>query len=237
MIKAVVFDLDDTLFDHRHSSREGLRSVWKRYTCFQEMTLDEFEIEHREMLEKIHFSQVLVGKLSVEEARAERFKHLFLNRNVEVDFDTSRNAAEIYRNSYEKNIRKVKGSEELLKTLKKNYKIGIITNNITAEQENKLRQLGLTDYIDHMTTSEELGVVKPHPILFNTALKKLGVKAEAAVMIGDSWDNDIAGAHSVGMKCIWLNHHKVTCPDSAKAIEIRSLENAEYIKMLITSFK
>jgi len=237
MVKAVLFDLDDTLFDHRHSSREGLRSVWKRYTCFQEMTLDEFELEHRVMLEKIHFSQVLVGKLSIEEARAERFKFLFLNRNVEVDFDTSRNAAQIYRLSYEKNVRKVKGAEELLKTLKKNYRIGIVTNNITAEQENKLRQLGLRDYVDHMTTSEEMKVTKPHPILFTTALEKLGAAPDSAVMIGDSWDNDIAGAHAVGMKCIWLNHDKISCPDSAKAIEIRSLENAEYIKMLITSFK
>lgn len=237
MVKAVLFDLDDTLFDHRHSSREGLRSVWKRYTCFQEMTLDEFELEHRVMLEKIHFSQVLVGKLSIEEARAERFKFLFLNRNVEVDFDTSRNAAQIYRLSYEKNVRKVKGAEELLKTLKKNYRIGIVTNNITAEQENKLRQLGLRDYVDHMTTSEEMKVTKPHPILFTTALEKLGAAPDSAVMIGDSWDNDIAGAHAVGMKCIWLNHDKISCPDPAKAIEIRSLENAEYIKMLITSFK
>jgi putative hydrolase of the HAD superfamily len=237
MIKAILFDLDDTLFDHKHASREGLRSVWKRYTCFQEMTLDEFELEHRGMLEKIHFSQVLVGKLSLEEARAERFKHLFLNRNVEVDFETSRNAAVIYRNSYEKNVRKVKGSEELLKALKKNYKIGIVTNNITAEQESKLDQLGLRNYIDHMVTSEEMGVTKPNPLLFSTACERLGVSPDSAVMIGDSWDNDIAGAHAVGMKCIWLNHDKISCPDSAKAIEIRSLENAEYIKTLISSFR
>lgn len=237
MIKAILFDLDDTLFDHTHASREGLRSVWKRYTCFQEMTLDEFELEHRAMLEKIHLSQVLVGKLSLEEARAERFKHLFLNRNVEVDFDTSTNAAEIFRNSFEKNFRKVKGAEELLRSLKKNFKIGIVTNNFVKEQENKLVEIGLKSYIDHMTTSEEIGVAKPHAILFNMTLEKLGVDAAEAVMIGDSWDNDIAGAHAVGMKCIWLNHDKLTCPDPAKAIEIRSLENAEYIKTLITSFK
>lgn len=203
MIKAILFDLDDTLFDHRHSSREGLRSVWKRYTCFQEMTLDEFELEHRAMLEKIHFSQVLVGKLSLEEARAERFKHLFLNRNVEVDFETSRNAAVIYRNSYEKNVRKIKGSEELLKVLKKNYKIGIVTN-IIAEQESKLDQLDLRNYIDHMVTSEEMGVTKPNPLLFSTACERLEALPDTAVMIGDSWDNDIAGAHAVGMKCICL---------------------------------
>jgi len=237
MIKAILFDLDDTLFDHKHASREGLRSVWKRYTCFQEMTLDEFELEHRKLLEKVHYSQVLSGRLSVEEARAERFKIAFLDKGVEVDFDTSRNAAEIYRLSYQKNNRKVKGAEDLLKLLKKNYKTGIVTNNLVSEQVAKLKEIGLDGYIDLMVTSEEMRVTKPHSLLFTTALEKLGVEAAEAVMIGDSWDNDIVGAHAVGMKCIWLNHYKTPCPDPAKAIEIRSLENTEYIKTLISSFR
>ncbi|KXK49195.1 MAG: hypothetical protein UZ05_CHB002001926, partial [Chlorobi bacterium OLB5] len=79
-IKAVLFDFDDTLFDHRHASREGLRAVWKRYTCFHEMSLEDLEAEHLELLEQIHFSDVLFGRMSMEEARAERFKFLFLNR-------------------------------------------------------------------------------------------------------------------------------------------------------------
>jgi FMN phosphatase YigB (HAD superfamily) len=142
-LKAVLFDLDDTLFDHRHSCREGLRAVWKRYTCFQEMTLDELEQEHSLLLEKIHFSQVLVGKLSIEEARAERFKFAFLNRGVEVDFNTANNAAEIYRRSYVNNRRRSQGSEELLRSLHNHYKIGIITNNLITEQEDKLEYLEL----------------------------------------------------------------------------------------------
>lgn len=232
-LKAVLFDVDDTLFDHRHSSREGLRAVWKRYTCFQEMTLNELEEEHSMLLEKIHFSQVLVGKLSIEEARAERFKFAFLNRGVEVDFHTASNAAEIYRRSYVKNRRRSQGSEELLRALHNNYKIGIITNNLTSEQQDKLEFLGLTKYIDMMLTSEEAGVTKPNPQIFTLALEKLNVKPAEAVMIGDSWEHDIVGAHSAGIKCIWLNHTKKQCPDPAIAVEIRSLGNPEYIKTLL----
>lgn len=236
-IKAILFDLDDTLFDHRHSSREGLRAVWKRYTCFQEMTLDEFEEEHSKLLERIHFSQVLVGKLSVEEARAERFKHAFINRGVEVDYQTAVNAAEIYRNAYQKVVRKVTGAEPLLKELKKTYKIGIVTNNLIEEQVQKLKNLGLDGYVDTLVTSEEVGYTKPHPLMFKTAMDRLGSIASETVMIGDSWEHDIAGAHSLGIKCLWLNLRKLECPDKTMAIEIRSLEHPGYIRSLINSLK
>lgn len=234
MIKTVLFDLDDTLFDHRHASREGLRSVWKRYTCFQEMTLEELEKEHSQMLEQIHFSHVLFGKMTIEEARSERFKLIFLNRGIEVDFNTANNAAEIYRMAYQKNRRKTEGSEELLKYFKKQYNIGIITNNLISEQEEKLEYLGLSSYIDIMITSEEARVPKPDPQIFNLTLKKFNAKPDEVIMIGDSWEHDILGAHNMGIKCVWLNHDKILCPDAAIAKEIRSLNNPEYIHSLFS---
>ncbi len=235
MIKVVLFDFDDTLFDHRHACREGLRSVWKRYTCFQEMTLEDLEIEHSQMLEQIHFSHVLFGKMSIEEARAERFKFIFLNRGIEVDFNTANNAAEIYRMAYQKNRRKTEGSEELLKYLKNFYRIGIITNNLISEQQEKLEFLGLKNYIDIMITSEEARVPKPDPQIFNLTLKKLDAKPEEVIMIGDSWEHDIMGAYNMGIKCIWLNHNGVPCPDLSIASEIRSLNDPEFIVSLFNN--
>ncbi|NOS86619.1 MAG: HAD family hydrolase [Ignavibacteria bacterium] len=235
MINTVVFDFDDTLFDHRHSSREGLRSVWKRYSCFHDMTLEELEVEHTKLLEKIHFSQVLFGKMSIKESRAERFKFLFLDHGIEVDYHTAENAAEIYRMAYQKHRRISEGAEEILKLFKKNYKLAIVTNNLISEQEEKLDFLGLTKYIDLMVTSEEARVPKPDPQIFNLLLTKLNAKPVETVMIGDSWEHDIMGAHNAGMKCIWLNHHKIPCPDPSVAIEIRTLKNPEYIKSLFSS--
>ncbi len=201
------------------------------------MTLDEFEIEHSKLLERIHFTQVLLGKLSVEEARAERFRHAFLNRGIEVDHNTACNAAEIYRNAYQKVVRKVSGAEQLLKTFKKSYKIGIVTNNLIEEQVQKLKNLGLDGYVDSLVTSEEIGHTKPHPLIFETAMKRLGVTPAETIMIGDSWEHDIAGAFKLGIKCLWLNLHKAECHDKSMAIEIRSLEHPEYIKSLITSLR
>ena len=235
MIKNVIFDFDDTLFDHRHASREGLRAVWKRYTCFHEMSLEELEAEHAEILEQIHFSHVLFGKMTIEEARAERFKFLFLNRGIEIDFNTAENAAEIYRMAYLKNRRRSEGAEEILKLLKKNFKIGIITNNLISEQEEKLDHLELRKYIDLMITSEEARVPKPDVQIFNLTLTKLGAKPDETVMIGDSWEHDVKGAYNAGMKCIWLNHNKTECPDTNIALEVRTLKNPEYIQSLFST--
>ena len=235
MIKNVIFDFDDTLFDHRHASREGLRAVWKRYTCFHEMSLEELEAEHAEILEQIHFSHVLFGKMTIEEARAERFKFLFLNRGIEIDFNTAENAAEIYRMAYLKNRRRSEGAEEILKLLKKNFKIGIITNNLISEQEEKLDHLELRKYSDLMITSEEARVPKPDVQIFNLTLTKLGAKPDETVMIGDSWEHDVKGAYNAGMKCIWLNHNKTECPDTNIALEVRTLKNPEYIQSLFST--
>jgi putative hydrolase of the HAD superfamily len=232
-LKAVLFDLDDTLFDHRNSSREGLRAVWKRYTCFQDLTIDEFELEHLRLLEKIHFSEVLVGKLSLEEARAERFKHAFLNQGVEVDFHTASNAASIYRNNYQFHRRRVKGAEELLRSLHGKVKIGVVSNNIIREQEDKLHYMGFDKYIDTLITSEEIGVTKPDPLIFTAAMERLNVTAEEAVMIGNSWEHDIVGAHAMGLKCIWVNVYDEDCPDASMAAEVESLEDTEQVLNIV----
>ena len=236
-LKAVLFDLDDTLFDHRYSSREGLKAVWKRYTCFHNITLDEFEQEYLKLLEVIHFSHVLFGKLTLEEARTERFKHAFLNQGVQVDYYTASNAAAIYRNKYKTQRRKVKGAEELIKALHKDYKIGVISNHTNAETKEKLHYLGYEKYLDSYTTAEEVGVAKPTPRIFRIALEKLEVKPSESVMVGNSWDADITGAYNLGIRCVWLNIYGEKCPDPSKAVEIKSLANTERILKLIKKHK
>ncbi|MCC6866165.1 MAG: HAD family hydrolase [Ignavibacteria bacterium] len=233
-IKTVLFDFDDTLFDHHHATREGLRAVWKRYTCFHETILDELVNEYYNQLEKLHFEDVFYGKMTPEEARIERFKCAFINKGVEVDFDTTNNAAYIYRNSYLKNRKSTEGAAELLKKFKKKYKIGIVTNNLINEQTEKLQHLGLSEYVDLLLTSEEVCSRKPEKKIFQTALSRLDSSPENTVMIGDSWDNDIVGAHKIGIKCIWFNRWKKECPDTKIVQEIRSLKNAEYIESLFS---
>jgi putative hydrolase of the HAD superfamily len=232
-IKAVFFNLDDTIFDNRYSVREGLRVVWSRFTSFHELSIDDMEKEYLTILEEMRFSHVIFGKLTQTEVRNEIFKYLFLNRGEEIDFHTANNAAELFRNKYIKIRRVTKGSEELLAALCARYKIGIITNNSDDEAEDKLGFTGYDKYIKSVTTSQETGVGKPTPHIFRYAMNKFEVIPAETVMIGSSWNWDILGAHELGMKCIWLNSYNKPAQDPAIAPEITSLEDTGAILKMI----
>jgi FMN phosphatase YigB (HAD superfamily) len=106
--------------------------------------------------------------------------------------------------------------------------IVIVTNNIVDEQKQKLALTGLEAHVDVLVTSEEAGIAKPAPEIFEGALARVGVPAEAAVMLGDAWSTDIAGALAAGIRPVWLNRFGLTSPDlSVETID--SLEPTEAV--------
>jgi putative hydrolase of the HAD superfamily len=102
--------------------------------------------------------------------------------------------------------------------------VAVISNNLIEEQREKLKCCGLVSFVDCLVVSEEVGAVKPEPAIFEEALNRLQYGAEEAVMVGDSWKEDILGAHGVGMRAVWLNRYGRACPDQAIAPEINSFE-------------
>lgn len=88
-----------------------------------------------------------------------------------------------------------------------NYKLGIISNMILPGilLERLLRSEGLREFFGPVITSSETGYIKPHPRIFERALDAGNWRAEEALMVGDTFRQDIIGARSVGMRAIWLN--------------------------------
>ena len=232
-LKAVLFDLDDTLFDHRHSSRSGLRAIQERYSCFQQATIDELEQVHIALLEEVHL-QVLRGEIGLQQARAIRMERLLLQFGDQASRARAEEAAIQYREAYQANRQIVPGTIALLEALRPSLKIGIVSNNLLAEQQEKLRHLGLERHIDALVVSEEVGIAKPEARIFQVALERLQCRAEEAVMIGDAWQNDIIGARGVGIRAIWLNRYGVPCPDPSLAQEISAFEPLEVLIALLS---
>jgi len=232
-IKAVLFDFDDTIFDHRYCCRRALKSIREDYDCFKGSTLDEFELEHISILEEVHVNEVLTGKLALDEARAERFRRMFEKRNVKSIDKIEYECAARYRKIYTSSARLVPGAIDLLRRLKDNYKICVVTNNLIAEQKGKIRNCGIEQYIDELVTSEEVGEIKPHPLIFQNALKRMHVNADEAIMIGDKWEMDIVGARNAGIKCIWINIFGTNNPDPSIAYEVSSVGEVEKIYGII----
>jgi len=112
-------------------------------------------------------------------------------------------------------------------------RLGIVSNNILAEQESKLDEFGIRALVNALVVSADVGVSKPDPAIFGIALVRLGVTAGEAVMVGDSWASDIVGAAAAGLRAVWLNRTGEPCPDPSLATEIASLEPASSVMGVI----
>jgi len=221
---AVLFDLDDTLFDHWSCTREALSALRERYAAFGVMPLEAFEAEHGHLLEELHL-KVLAGRLTVDDARIERFRRLFGHPGETVDDRLAQAAASTYREAYVSHWRPVAGALALLAAARERAAIGVVTNNIASEQRQKIDACGFSPYLDTVVTSEEAGVAKPDPRIFEIAIGRLGRPREETVMVGDAWATDVAGARAAGLRAIWFNRFGAASPDPSVS-EIGSLAPA-----------
>jgi HAD superfamily hydrolase (TIGR01509 family) len=222
----VFFDLDDTLFDHTFSVRAGLASLAGPFPAFARRPLDLLHELYATELEAQH-PRVLAGQLSADDARLARFRTLGQACGADHDDPGVERIADTYRTAYLTARRAVPGALELLRALRARAPrlcLGIITNNVVDEQLEKLRVLELQHLIDVLVISEEVGVTKPDPAIFRTALARARCDAAQAVMVGDSWSSDVLGAQAAGLRAVWLNRTALPCPRPETCAILPSLQ-------------
>jgi len=218
----VLFDLDDTLFDHTATSRAALRAITCELPFFTKVDFEPFYKHYSDLLEELHL-RVLAGTCSYAEARRQRFEGLLARYQPTAGPAEAERLADAYYVQYPQQRQPVPGALALLQALRPQYRIGIITNNRTAEQADKLRFLEMTALVDVLITSEDVGVAKPDPRIFHAALRQLEARPEETVLVGDNWIADILGARAVGIRPLWLNRTGAPRP-LAEVAEITSLE-------------
>ena len=109
------------------------------------------------------------------------------------------------RHLWEVELQKVPYVDHVLYELRKQYRLGIVTNTTTSTEEHvrmALKKIGIEFYFDVIVTSVDVGYEKPHEKIFLTALRKLGVKPNEAVMVGNRISKDVLGANRLGMTSI-----------------------------------
>ncbi|PSL42321.1 putative hydrolase of the HAD superfamily [Salsuginibacillus halophilus] len=210
----ICFDLDNTLHCHETAFRRAISHLFNEKKQFDPVFQKRMEISANDWYETFkHYSDALWpayedGELSTTEYRRARY-----GKTLEThELDWTDEEADAFQNAYEEVIPSFstayEGMKELLKQLQReNMKLGIITNGRTETQWEKIKCLQLADYIPeaHMFISEEVGVKKPAPGIFNTALQKLNAHPSEALFIGDSWELDVAGAMDAGWEAVFLN--------------------------------
>lgn len=234
--RAVLFDLDDTLYDHLHSMRMSIAGLVSRFEALRELPAGMVEATYRDALEELHV-HVLAGTMTIPQARQARVRRILELAIPGPTASLVDEGVRVQKASYEGSRQAVPGARALLEALRGQVRIGVVTNNMRDEQVEKLRICGLTEYVDELVTSEEVGRPKPGTAMFRVALERLGIGAQESVMVGDSWTSDIAGAVRAGIRPVWLNREDAPAKpryDGVEVAEIRSLDPHEpVVRMLL----
>jgi len=98
---------------------------------------------------------------------------------------------------------------DVLKKLKKEYKLALISNTDQFSVEPVLEKFKLNEYFDEIALSYELGMLKTNPKMFKHVLSKLKLKKEDVIMVGDSMETDIKGANNAGIKPILVDRRNM----------------------------
>ena len=220
-VRAVLLDLDDTLFDHQHCAREALQRVRAQHAGLAGVDIATLEASHGRILEDLHLD-VLAGKLDLDAARVERFRRLYRAAELHADDELAAKTAAAYRAGYVEARRAVDDAIPLLQALRARARVVVVSNNLLHEQQEKLRHCGLDRYVDALVVSEEVGASKPDSRIFEVALERAGTSREDAVMVGDSWKNDVEGARAAGIRAVWFNRDGDEAPDPSVPV-LRSL--------------
>lgn len=203
--KNVFFDLDDTLWDLKSNSFESLKEIYTKHRLERFFTdFNEFvEIFHKENFKL--WEQYRKRLISKDTLTSQRFMFVSDQMGVTPDFSIQLNFE--YLTSISQKTHLIDNTFTVLNYLHNKYKMHIITDGFFEVQVIKLKNSQLSFFFEHIISAEEIGYLKPNPQLFEYALNITNSKIEESIMIGDSYENDILGAYSIGMDQIFFNPH------------------------------
>jgi len=111
------------------------------------------------------------------------------------------------------------GAVDLVRRLAGAVPVVLVTNGPPDIQRLKIEQTGVGEYLTAVVISGELGIGKPDPAIFAHALGLVDTAPAQAVMVGDSWERDVTGALSTGMRAVWISHGR-PAPSSDPRISV-----------------
>ncbi|WP_179345427.1 YjjG family noncanonical pyrimidine nucleotidase [Winogradskyella ursingii] len=214
-IKHIFFDLDHTLWDFDKNSGLTFGKIFKENKI--EVKLEDFLCVY-EPINLKYWKLYRDEKVTKSALRYGRLKEAFDTLNFTVNDDVINILSHDYIEYLSTFNHLFDDTFEVLDTLSQRYKLHIITNGFEEAQEKKMHGAKIRNYFETVTNSEMAGVKKPNPKIFNMALKFANAKAEESIMIGDSLEADVEGAHLIGMDTIHFDYKNVQNNHSFKRV-------------------
>jgi putative hydrolase of the HAD superfamily len=229
-IRAILFDLDDTLIVDEAVSRAALEATAEHAFTTLGASREDFLRDAREHAKRLHAQapvypycrrigisafECLWGKFLGDTADLTALREWAEAYRVQVFDATLRSQqleggeaavelAKTFAAQRRKLQRLMSDAREVLTRLAKKYRVGLLTNGAPDLQREKLLASGLEPLLHAVAVSGEHDIGKPLPGIFHRLLAELGAKPEEAVMVGNSLERDILGARNAGITSVWL---------------------------------
>lgn len=236
-LKAVFFDLDETLIENKISVRDLFARM---YSDFQEQLGQEnqaaFFTELRTRAPLL-WSSMFNTELAPEQQFIECFAQCVESTNAANGANASKLGKAMFEHYLELSANNVvfhDGAQETLLELRTRGIItGLITNGMEQVQLGKVRNLQIQDQVDHVTVSAQARAHKPQAPVFELALKRAGVNAIEAIQVGDHATNDVAGAIRAGLGGVFYNPNKLKLEESFAELNERPTHHIQHLNEVL----
>ena len=211
MIKAVIFDIDDTLYSYTRGNVLGLKAVADYMEAHFGFTPERTAAATARAMAVVNERMGYV--CAAIHNRAIRYQVLLENEGLPV-MPHAGNLDDVYWKAILDNVEIEPGVVDYIRSLKASgIRVGVGTNMTVRIQYDKLERIGVAEMIDFIVSSEEAGVEKPAPKFYDLCVAKAGCEPGEIAFIGDNLKNDAIAACEAGMKGIWY------CPSGKEVPE------------------
>lgn len=223
MIRAIGFDLDNTLFNHREAATRALELLIaeKGWAYTNEISVGgEW---HR--LEDLYFAQYVAGTMTLMEHRRARMRNFLMSTDVLVNDRDLDALWDDYLRHYSNSWVAYPDVMSVLDSLKASgYKLAVLTNGQQAQQEAKLAAMGLVAHFEVVLAIGTVDALKPDRRAFEHLCRALECDAEEVLFVGDDLDYDVRASINAGLRAVWLNRDGLKAPEGITR-QIQSLND------------
>ena len=229
MKKAVLFDVDDTLYDQTKPFVNAYEEFFgSRYDVEAEVI---FPVT-RKYSDQV-YSRAMAGDITMEELYAYRVQKAFEEFGVEISREEALAFQEVYGRC-QKQIGMTGRMKQILSFCSGKADLGIITNGPSGHQWNKVKSLEADRWIpeENVFISAEVGAEKPRREIFDCAERKMKLEDAEVYFVGDSYECDMAGAMNAGWHGIWMNRRGRRIPEGGRVPDYQVSSEEELEKVL-----
>jgi putative hydrolase of the HAD superfamily len=218
-IRAIFFDLDDTLLDDTISSERSAALVASELAGDRGVSPEGLAVAY--MAAAMDFWEHLEPRSRKPQSGAIRpmLWRAALEKHGIQDPDLAQRLAARYDAVRIERVELFPETLPVLHQLHGRYKMAIITNGFAETHDAKIARLELARFFDAVVLAGEMQLIKPDPAVFRHAMDELAVGPDESVMVGDRFERDITGAHAAGMRAVWVNSRNETMPAKARPPE------------------